>query len=79
MTIMNNTREQARPTIIPFGKFQGCKITNLSMEELVVTRSEFRYVSGPVQGAIMAELSRREKVRRDRKLARKLRKLPGKR
>lgn len=66
--MMNNTHNP-RPSIIPSGKYHGCLIANLSVEELIAMRGEFRFVNDPVHGAIQAELSRREKVRRGRNLA----------
>jgi hypothetical protein len=62
----------SRPTIVPLGKFGGVPINLLDLEDLFYVRREFsradlevgitREIARDVQGAAMAELSRRHGV-----------------
>jgi hypothetical protein len=73
---------KSRPSIVPLGKFGGVPIVMLGLEDLCYVRREFscadlemgisREVARDVQGAVMSELSRRQRVaarRRGRWLA----------
>lgn len=53
-----------RPTVIPSGKYEGALIRDLSNEDLMAARTEFSRGNGPIQGAIMAQLSSRARAKK---------------
>lgn len=58
----------SRPTVVPFGKYEGVRIVDLSHEDLIAARRDFGRVNGAVQGAVMAEIAKRENATRRRAL-----------
>jgi len=55
-----------RPTIIPSGKYADTPIAMLTVDDLRHVRREFNRVDVAVQGAAMAELTRRHRLARKR-------------